>query len=250
MKERASEPSHLRPPLDSLTFNSNNHSSHAAMQKNQQNEGKVQRFDAPFFQPLFTSYMQIQYFSYDVENLCTLLSCARVIHDIPAISLSTDPYRTVPTSTEPYFTAQQYSTVRNLPMQSSIWSTRTVLSLTVQSSTVQQPSTVQSPTVLLPTMQSPTVQSSTVLPPTMQPPTVQPSTVLPSTVLPPTMQPPTVQSSTVLPPTMQPPTVQSSTVQSLTVQFPMVQSSTMQPPTVRMQFKVQFDPTKIKIFPH
>jgi hypothetical protein len=39
-------------------------------------------------------------------------------------------------------------------------------------------------------------------------------------------------------------------VQSLTVQFPMVQSSTMQPPTVRMQFKVQFDPTKIKIFPH
>ena len=102
MKERASEPSHLRPPLDSLTFNSNNHSSHAAMQRNQQNDGKAEGFDAPLFQPLFTSYMQIQYFFYDVEILCTLLPwCSRVI---PNHSVISDSYRTVPTSTNPYCT--------------------------------------------------------------------------------------------------------------------------------------------------
>jgi hypothetical protein len=59
MKERASEPSHLRLPLDYLTLNSNNHSSHAAMQRNQQNKDKAQRFDVPHFQPLSTSYRQI-----------------------------------------------------------------------------------------------------------------------------------------------------------------------------------------------
>ncbi len=96
-------------------------------------------------------YVQIQSFFYNIKDLSTLLPCARVINDIPAISLSTDPYRTVPTSTESYFTAQQYSTVRDLPMLSSTRSTRTVLSLTVRFSTVQRPSTVQSPTVLLPT---------------------------------------------------------------------------------------------------
>jgi hypothetical protein len=74
MKERASEPSHLRPPLDSLTFNSNNHSSNAAMQRNHQNDGKAERFDAPLFQPLLTSYTQIQYFFYDSEILCTCSS--------------------------------------------------------------------------------------------------------------------------------------------------------------------------------
>lgn len=243
MKERASEPSHLRPPLDSLTFNSNNHSSHAAMQRNQQNDEKAERFDAPLFQPLFTSYMQIQYFFYDVEILCTLLPwCSRVIRNHSVIS---DSYRTVPTSTKPYCTAQRDSTAQNSPVQ-SIWCTRTVLSptnapfptaqslLPLQSATVQS-STVLPPTVLPPTVLTPSVQSSTVQLPTVQPSTVQLPTVQPSTV-----QPPTVQFPTMLPTTMLPSTVQSSTVTSFTVQ----------PPTMQMQFQMRIYLPKIEIFPH
>jgi hypothetical protein len=243
MKERASEPSHLRPPLDYLTLNSSNHSSHAAMQRNQQNEEKAQRFDVPHFQPLSTSYMQIQYFFYGVENLCTLLPSARVIRNHPVISFSTNSYRTVLTSTKPYFTAQRYSTAQTSPTQSSVLSTRTVLSLmNAQSPTTQSPFTKQSPTVQSSSMQqSSTVKSLKVQPPTMLPPTVQP----------PTMLPPTVQSSTVQPLTVQPLTVQPPTVHSLTVQPPtMLSSSTVQPPTVQMQFQMQLYLPKFEIFPH
>ncbi len=163
--------------------------------------------------------MQIQYFFYGVENLCTLLPSARVIHNHPVISFSTDSYRTVLTSTKPYFTAQRYSTgsAQTSPTQSSVLSTRTVLSLmNAQSPTMQSPFTKQSPTV-----QSSTVQQSS-----------------------------TVKSPTVQPPTMLPPTVQSSTVQPLTVQPPtMLSSSTVQPPTVQMQFQMQLYLPKFEFFP-
>ena len=233
MKERASEPSHLRPPLDYLTLNSNNHSSHAAMQRNQQNEEKAQRFDVPHFQPLSTSYMQIQYFFYGVKNLCTLLPSAQGIRYHPVISFSTDSYCTVLTSTKPYCTLQQYSTAQTSPTQSSVLSTRSVLSLmNAPSPTAQSLFTKQSPTV-----QSSTVQqsSTTVKSPTVQSPTVQP----------PTMLSPIVQSSTVQPLTVQTPTVLPPTVQSFTVQASTVSSS-----TVQMQFQMRFHLPKFEFFPH
>ena len=142
MKERAREPSHLRPPLDSPTNNSNNHSSHAAMQMKEQSERKGQNFEGTFFQSSVVSYTRSCYYFYDNKKLCTLFPCACMILDHLATSPATILYYTVPSSTEPYPTVQYLSPTRH--------------STTVHYSSTKQYSPILFFTVTFPTMTYPT----------------------------------------------------------------------------------------------
>ena len=146
MKERASEPSHLRSPPDSLPIHSKHHSSNKALKKKQQIERKVQRFDDTFLQPWSASYMQTQYSFYDVKNSSILFPpYARMIHELPVIFPTTDYYSTVQTPTVEVqsptvsFTTVQLSTP-------TVKTTTTVKINTVQPITTVKTATVQSTT--------------------------------------------------------------------------------------------------------